>query len=61
VWATAVELNLPLSFQHPDHQSGSLAQNARGPRINSFLSIIRGCQDIMGTLISAACSTGIRD
>ena len=51
VWATAVELGLPLSFHILTTRQGSLAQNPRGPRINSFLSIIRGCQDIMGTLI----------
>ena len=51
VWATAVELNLPLSFHILTTKSGSLAQNPRGPRINSFLSIIRGNQDIIGTLI----------
>jgi predicted TIM-barrel fold metal-dependent hydrolase len=51
VFATAVELGLPLSFHILTTRSGSLAQNPRGPRINSFLSIIRGCQDIMGTLI----------
>lgn len=48
VWATAVELNLPLSF-HILTTRG--AGTTRGPRINTFLSIIRGCQDIMGTLI----------
>ena len=51
VFATAVELGLPLSFHILTTKSGSLAQNPRGPRINSFLSIIRGCQDIIGTLI----------
>ncbi|MBV8684054.1 MAG: amidohydrolase family protein [Caulobacteraceae bacterium] len=51
VWATAVELGLPLSFHILTTKSGSLAQNARGPRINGFLSIIRGNQDIIGTLI----------
>jgi uncharacterized protein len=51
VWATAVELSLPLSFHILTTNSGSLAQNPRGPRINGFLSIIRGCQDIMGTLV----------
>jgi len=48
VWATAVELGLPLSF-HILTTKGS--GQPRGPRINSFLSIIRGCQDIMGTMI----------
>jgi uncharacterized protein len=51
VWATAVELGLPLSFHILTTRQGSLAQNPRGPRINSFLSIIRGNQDIIGTLI----------
>jgi predicted TIM-barrel fold metal-dependent hydrolase len=50
-FATAVELNLPLSFHILTTKQGALAQNPRGPRINGFLSIIRGCQDIMGTLI----------
>jgi predicted TIM-barrel fold metal-dependent hydrolase len=51
VFETAVDLGLPLSFHILTTKSGALAQNARGPRINGFLSIIRGCQDIMGTLI----------
>jgi predicted TIM-barrel fold metal-dependent hydrolase len=51
VWATAVELNLPLSFHILTSKSGSLGAETRGPRINGFLSVIRGCQDIMGTLI----------
>jgi predicted TIM-barrel fold metal-dependent hydrolase len=50
VWATAVELGLPLSF-HILTTKGSGVSQPRGPRINSFLSIIRGCQDIMGTMI----------
>ena len=49
--ATAVELKLPLSFHILTTKSGSMVQISRGPRINCFLSIIRGCQDIMGTLI----------
>ncbi|MEQ8859976.1 MAG: amidohydrolase family protein [Pseudomonadales bacterium] len=48
VWETAIELGLPLSF-HILTTSGD--GRVRGPRINSFLSIIRGNQDIMGTLI----------
>jgi predicted TIM-barrel fold metal-dependent hydrolase len=50
VFATAVELGLPLSFHILTTRGGGMAQ-PRGPRINAFLSIIRGCQDIMGTLI----------
>lgn len=48
VWEAAIELELPVSF-HILTARGS--NNYRGPRINSFLSIIRGNQDIMGTLI----------
>jgi predicted TIM-barrel fold metal-dependent hydrolase len=46
-WEKAIELQLPLSFHILTGPSGAV----RGPRINSFLSIIRGNQDIMGTLI----------
>jgi predicted TIM-barrel fold metal-dependent hydrolase len=47
-WEKAIELGLPLSFHIlTTRRSGGF----RGPRINSFLSIIRGNQDIMGTLI----------
>lgn len=48
VWEAAIELDLPLSFHILTSRGQS---NYRGPRINSFLSIIRGNQDIMGTLI----------
>jgi predicted TIM-barrel fold metal-dependent hydrolase len=48
VWATAVELDMPLSFHI---LTGKSEGQVRGPRINGFLSIIRGCQDIMGTFI----------
>ena len=47
VWEAAIELELPLSF----HILTARDTRVRGPRINSFLSIIRGNQDIMGTLI----------
>lgn len=46
-WEAAIDLELPLSFHILTGPSGPV----RGPRINSFLSIIRGNQDIMGTLI----------
>jgi predicted TIM-barrel fold metal-dependent hydrolase len=48
VWEAAIELELPLSFHILTSRQSS---GHRGPRINSFLSIIRGNQDIMGTLI----------
>ncbi len=47
VWEAAIELGLPLSFHILTAKTGP----TRGPRINTFLSIIRGNQDIMGTLI----------
>lgn len=47
VWEAAIELGLPLSF----HILTMKNSHTRGPRINTFLSIIRGNQDIMGTLI----------
>ena len=49
-WEAAVELGLPLSFHILTTRSSGFAQ-PRGPRINSFLSIIRGNQDIMGMLV----------
>lgn len=51
VWATAVELGLPLSFHILTGRADALDAKPRGPRINGFLTIIRGCQDIMGTFI----------
>jgi predicted TIM-barrel fold metal-dependent hydrolase len=51
VWATAVELDMPLSFHILTGSADGLQGKVRGPRINGFLSIIRGCQDIMGTFI----------
>lgn len=51
VWATAVECGMPLSFHILTGKSDSLQGQVRGPRINGFLSIIRGCQDVMGTFI----------
>ncbi len=47
VWEAAIELDLPLSF----HILTARNAETRGPRINTFLSIIRANQDIMGTLI----------
>jgi predicted TIM-barrel fold metal-dependent hydrolase len=44
----AVELGLPLSFHILTTRDTA---PVRGPKMNGFLSIIRGCQDIMGTLV----------
>jgi predicted TIM-barrel fold metal-dependent hydrolase len=50
-WQAAIDLKLPLSF-HILTGSGNLTDGAfRGPKMNSFLGIIRGCQDIVGTMI----------
>jgi predicted TIM-barrel fold metal-dependent hydrolase len=46
-WRVAVELGLPLSF----HILTTRNEFTRGPKMNSFLSIVRGCQDIMGMLV----------
>ena len=46
-WETAIELGLPLSF----HILTTRGERTRGPRISSFLSIVRGCQDIMAMLV----------
>ncbi len=48
-YEAAIDLGMPLSF----HILTSSQDNfrTRGPKLNSFLSIIRGCQDIMGTFI----------
>ena len=52
LWQVAVELDLPLSFHILTANSDALTHH-RGPRINSFMSIIRGCQDIMGMFVFA--------
>jgi predicted TIM-barrel fold metal-dependent hydrolase len=49
-WAAAVELGLPLSFHILTNKDG-LNFQARGAKLNGFMTIIRGCQDIMGMLI----------
>ena len=52
LWRAAIELGLPLSF-HILTSGNDQPTNPqfRGPKMNSFLGIIRGCQDIIGTLI----------
>jgi predicted TIM-barrel fold metal-dependent hydrolase len=48
-WAAATELDLPLSFHILTYKDG--LGKARGPKVNAFMSIIRGNQDIIGTMI----------
>jgi uncharacterized protein len=43
----AVGLGLPLSF----HILTTRAERTRGPKMNGFLSVVRGCQDILGMLV----------
>lgn len=49
VWEAAVDLGLPLSFHILTSQQDNF--KTRGPKLNSFMSIIRGCQDIIGLFI----------
>jgi len=50
-WEAAVALELPLSFHILTSSGDNTMIKPRGPKINSFLSIIRGCQDIIGMFI----------
>ncbi|MBV1906898.1 MAG: amidohydrolase [Pseudomonadales bacterium] len=49
-WQASIDLEMPLSFHILTSSADGINSN-RGPSINSFQSIIRGCQDIMGMLI----------
>jgi predicted TIM-barrel fold metal-dependent hydrolase len=46
-YRAAIDLGLPLSF----HILTGPSERPRGPKINGFLSIVRGCQDVMGTFV----------
>jgi predicted TIM-barrel fold metal-dependent hydrolase len=46
-WAATVALRMVPSFHILTMRSGE----TRGPKMNSFLSIVRGCQDVMGMLV----------
>ncbi len=50
-WEAAIAHGLPLSFHILTSRSSAFEARPRGPRINGFLAIIRGIQDIMGTLV----------
>ena len=50
-WRAAVDIGLPLSFHILTSNEGLGGVGYRGPKMNSFLGIIRGCQDVIGTLI----------
>jgi predicted TIM-barrel fold metal-dependent hydrolase len=46
----AIDLGLPLSFHILTSRGDSIGRG-RGAKLNSFLSIIRGCQDILGMFV----------
>lgn len=46
-WEAAIALELPLSFHILTMSSGK----TRGPKMAQFLSIVRGCQDVMAMLV----------
>jgi predicted TIM-barrel fold metal-dependent hydrolase len=49
-YEAAVELELPLSF----HILTGPSERPRGPKINGFITIVRACQDVMGTFVFGA-------
>jgi predicted TIM-barrel fold metal-dependent hydrolase len=50
LWEAAVALDMPISF-HILTTKGSDFMQPRGPRINAWQSVVRGCQDIIGMFI----------
>jgi predicted TIM-barrel fold metal-dependent hydrolase len=50
-WRAATELGLPLSFHILTARSNLGGGEFRGPKMNSFLGILRANQDIVGTLV----------
>jgi len=48
-YEAAADLGLPLSFHILT--SAQDQRKTRGPRLNAFMAIIRGCQDIIGTFV----------
>jgi predicted TIM-barrel fold metal-dependent hydrolase len=55
LWDAIVDLGLPPSFHILTSKSDTPgADHVRGPKLNSFMSIVRGNQDIIGTLIFGA-------
>lgn len=55
VWEALVDIDLPPSFHILTSRTDTpLAPHVRGPKLNTFMSIIRGNQDIIGTLVFGA-------
>ena len=54
-WDAIVDLGLPPSFHILTSRSDTpVSGHVRGPKLNTFMTIIRGNQDIIGTLIFGA-------
>ena len=53
LWECAADLGLPLSFHILTSKGGSVENvlEARGNKINGFLNIIRGVQDVLGLFV----------
>ncbi len=49
-WEAAIDMGMPLSFHILTSRDDAVGRG-RGPKLNSFMSIIRGNQDIIGALI----------
>jgi predicted TIM-barrel fold metal-dependent hydrolase len=49
-WRAALDLELPLAF-HILTSKEDVLLKPRGPKMNGFLTIIRGCQDVIGTML----------
>jgi predicted TIM-barrel fold metal-dependent hydrolase len=55
LWEAIIDLGLPPSFHILTSRTDTPgADHVRGPKLNSFMSIVRGNQDIIGTLIFGA-------
>ena len=55
-WQASIDLELPISFHILTSKADSLVSGlaTRGPKINTFMQLIRGNQDIMGMLCFGA-------
>jgi len=49
-WKASLDLELPLAF-HILTSKEDVYVKPRGPKMNGFLTIIRGCQDVIGTML----------
>jgi predicted TIM-barrel fold metal-dependent hydrolase len=50
-WTAAIDLGLPISFHILTAKSNIGDPGFRGPKMNSFLGILRANQDIVGTMV----------